>query len=401
VRILFVGFPDSIHVVRWINSIAGQGWDIHLFPSTNSPLHKDFRDITTYGFGRFRPRELHPTIQWKQLWPHRGLSRLSGTKFGSKTGLTDRSRWLARVVKRLKPDIVHSLELQHSSYLTVAARSHLPAELFPRWVVSNWGSDIYLFGSLAEHHEKIREVLSVCDEYICECERDIELAFEYGFQGQAWPVLPNTGGFDLQRVQALRAAGPPSARRTIALKGYQNWAGRALFGLRALEMCADALSGYSVSIYSADDDLLLAAELFSRRTGLPVQVLPRGSSHDEIMEMHGRARISIGLSISDAASTSALEAMVMGSFPVQSNTSCLGEWARNGETALLVHPEDPDEIAAAVRRALSDDEMIDRAAEENSRIAAQRLDHVAIRPLIIDSYQRLLERQPASPRPTR
>jgi hypothetical protein len=40
----------------------------------------------------------------------------------------------------------------------------------------------------------------------------------------------------------------------------------------------------------------------------------------EILKLHGRPRISISLSISDAISRSVLEAMVMGAFPIQRMT---------------------------------------------------------------------------------
>jgi glycosyltransferase involved in cell wall biosynthesis len=106
-----------------------------------------------------------------------------------------------------------------------------------------------------------------------------------------------------------------------------------------------------------------------------------------MLRLHGRARVSIGLSISDALSTSALEALVMGSFPIQSNTSCLGELLRDGQSGMLVHPEDPEAVAAALRRAVTDDELVDRAAEINSRIAAEYLDRSTIRPQVVEMYE--------------
>jgi glycosyltransferase involved in cell wall biosynthesis len=99
--------------------------------------------------------------------------------------------------------------------------------------------------------------------------------------------------------------------------------------------------------------------------------------------------VSIGLSISDGLSTSALEAMVMGAFPVQSNTSCLTELVNDGETALMVPAEDPVEVAAAIRRALSDDAMVDRAAEFNARLAAEHLDYNVIQPRVVEVYERI------------
>jgi glycosyltransferase involved in cell wall biosynthesis len=149
------------------------------------------------------------------------------------------------------------------------------------------------------------------------------------------------------------------------------------------------LKGYRVAIYVASPEVKIAAELLTHSTGIPIDIVPP-SSHEEILRLHGRARVSIGLGISDAISTSLLEAMTMGSFPIQSNTSCANEWVQCGETAILVPPEDPDAVAKALRRALSDDALVDRAAEINAGVTAARLDRSVIQPQVIAMYERIL-----------
>ena len=299
----------------------------------------------------------------------------------------DRAWALASTISRVRPDIVHSLEIQHAGYLTLAARELLP-DAFPTWIVTNWGSDIYLFGRLAEHKERIRAVMGSCDYYGCECQRDVVLGRTFGFCGALLPVLPNTGGFDLKRAWELREPGPSSARRLILLKGYQGWAGRALFGLRAIRLCAHALRGYRVAVYLAGEDVRIAAELVRLSTGVPIDIVP-ACSHEDMLRLHGMARASIGLSISDAASTSFLEALGMGSFPIQSCTSCADEWIEGGVTGLIVDPEDPEMIAQAIRRAVTDDELVDRAAELNWQTAVDRLDYGKIQQQVIEMYERV------------
>jgi glycosyltransferase involved in cell wall biosynthesis len=141
-------------------------------------------------------------------------------------------------------------------------------------------------------------------------------------------------------------------------------------------------------VYLADEDVKIAAELVSQTTGIPIEVIPY-CPHEDMLRLFGRARVSIGLSISDAISTTLLEAMVMGSFPIQSCTSCADEWIVDGESGLIVPPEDPEPIAAAIRRAVSDDALVDRAAELNSKIAQERLDQAIIRPQVIAMYERI------------
>lgn len=298
----------------------------------------------------------------------------------------DRARRLAGSIRRFRPDIVHSLEMQHAGYLALAARNHLDGR-FPAWIYSCWGNDIFYFGSQPEHEGLIREVLTACDYAIADCQRDVRLLREFGFEGEVLGVFPVAGGYDIQHMQQLRQPPPVSSRRVIALKGYHDddWAGRALVALQALHMCADSLREYEVVVYSASPNVRYAAEYVSRVTGLRFTVLPY-CPHDQIVKQLGHARIAIGVSVTDGTPNAMLEAMVMGAFPVQSDTISTAEWISQGVNGLLVPPEDPEAIAAAMRRALFDDALVDRAAEINRRMTAERIDRLVIQPQVIAMY---------------
>ena len=141
----------------------------------------------------------------------------------------------------------------------------------------------------------------------------------------------------LAMAQARLEQLPPSARRVIALKGYQSAYGRCLDALRAVEMCADALKDFRLTIYIASPDVRIAAELMSQRTGLAVEFFP-DSSYEESLRMHARARVSLTVNISDGLPLSTVEAALMGAFPVQTNTSCVSERLEDGVGTLLVKP---------------------------------------------------------------
>lgn len=435
--LLMVAMPGSIHVVRWINQLVDQDLDIHIFPSTGGVIiHPEMEGVTFHS----------PIFPWaKKIGKHKrgNSSRLSLTaadflrSYLKKSGSTSqcaecdgqnigssqpqaaslsteipdptfaqqirqflrqqvlerfmpgfRGKRLLKVIRSVRPDLVHSLEIQAAGRLTLEAKQKF-AGSFPSWLVTNWGSDIFLFGKLQRHQAKIREVLANCDFYSCECERDVRLARQFGFSGLTMPVFPNTGGFDLAELKEVRERIQVSDRKVILLKGYQNWAGRSLVGLRALSRCKDVLAGYSVVIYLASPDVDIAAELFADETGIPVRIIPNNTPHQEILSLHAKARISIGLSISDAISTSFLEAMVMGSFPIQSCTACVDEWIEHGVSGMIVPPEDPDIIEMAIRSALSDDVLVNEAAAINWRIAQERLDSLLIKKKVIDMYSSL------------
>lgn len=382
---------DSIHTVRWISQFNDLGWEIHLFPAVDWGMtHPDLENVTVHHSFYCRHDNLGHSlnIRGRNLY-NQSVSRAAIFFYKSR-----RPRYridqLAHLVKQLKPDIVHSLEFTLAGYLTIEAKKIL-GNKFPKWIATNWGSDIYLFGLLKAHEKKIKEVLANCDFYSCECARDVVLARKFGFKGKVLPVFPNTGGFDLKKIGKFRTKGKTSKRKVILLKGYQNWSGRALVGLRALERCADILKGYKIVIFSTfpGSDVEIAAEILTKRTGILTKVVYE-TAHKNILKLQGQARLYIGLNISDAISTSLLEAMVMGAFPIQSNTSCACEWIENGKTGILVPPEDSEIVEIAIRQALGNDKLVDEAAHLNLETAKKCLQKEDLKKEVINFYRLVL-----------
>ena len=382
-RILFVGPAGSIHAARWSSQLAETGWDVHFFASIPSAIRSDFQDMTMYGASARRPPGLDPNVRVRGFWPFR-----RGTWHAALPLRRFFAPALAGLIRRLRPDLVHSLGIQHGGYLTYDARTRLGGSL-PPLIVSTWGSDIYYFGRLREHESRVRDVVEAADALHTDCERDMRLAREFGFSGEPFGVFPGGGGFPLDELERLRRPGAASARRLVVLKGQNDWTGRALVGLRALGLCADALQRYRIVIPFASENVKTAADLLVRKTGLSVNVESRWISHERMLALHGGARISIGLGISDGASVSMLEALAQGAFPIQSCTACADEWIDDGVNGSIVPPDDAEAVARAIRRALSDDELVDRAAERNATVAAERLDANVIRPRVIERYEEI------------
>ena len=59
----------------------------------------------------------------------------------------------------------------------------------------------------------------------------------------------------------------------------------------------------------------------------------------------------------------------------------------DGKSGLIVPPEDPHQIADAIRRAISDDALVNRAAEINGRVVKERLEYSMIQPQVVKMYQ--------------
>jgi len=385
-KILFVVMVQSVHVARWISQLDGTGWDVHLFPSMwPARVHAELSGVTLHGVGLLEPVDLPDGVRVAGLYPfRRGGFRAEELRRRWFAGPQQRPRQLAAVIRRIRPDIVHTIEMQHGGYLTDESRRYVRGR-FPKWIYSCWGNDIYYFGRLEEHKPRIRSVLSHCDYFTADCYRDSRLAREWGFQGRDHGYFPGPGGFHLERMRDLRAGGPVAARRAIAIKGYDHWGGRALNALKAVHRCADVLGDYELVVYSAPPHVRSVVRHIAAVIGLNISVMP-SCSHDDMVRLMGRSRISIGNSISDGTPNSMLEAMAMGAFPVQSDTVSTAEWIEDGKNGLLVDPEDPGTIESALRQALSDDALMEEAARRNTELTDRRIARDVVVPRVRSMY---------------
>jgi len=389
-RILFVTLGESIHVARWIKQLEGQDWDIHVFPySAYEGIHPELENVTVHNLVQRPKQNVSATVRQTGLsWPlPRG--RRSATALIQNFDHFKQPARLARLIRSLRPDVIHSLEMQRCGYLTLTSRKQLNGQQLPPWIYSSWGSDIFFFGRRPDHQPKIREVLSLCDYFIADCQRDVQLARDFGLRGEVLGVFPVSGGFDLQQMKQFGSGIPIADRKVIAIKGYQSeeWGGRALNALEALRMIAAQLEDFEVVVYSATEDVRQHAENLAQDIGIKLSVLPQSHSH-EIVKLMGRARIAIGIGLADGTPVAMLEAMIMGAFPIQSDTVSTAEWIRDGENGLLVPPEQPEVIARAIQRALTDDELVEQAARVNADIAAEQLSQEVIRPRVIEIYKK-------------
>jgi hypothetical protein len=313
---------DSIHSARWLEQFSDQEIDFLLFPSSpNRRIHPQLRALL----------ERNTTANYRivPLGKSFGLPLWILDKFTNNLFRGTLLRW---TIRNYKPATLHALELQNAGYVSLRALSkHKPDGL--RFIATNWGSDIFWFQRFPEHRAKLQALLKLADAYSAECHRDVALARELGFTGEALPVIPNAGGFS--NTDLSMPLLPPDKRKTIALKGYQGWVGRAKVSLEAVREMAEELSDYKFVVYSANKSVIKLASQVAKDTGLDITAHAKGSlSHQQVLELFAKSKIYVGLSESDGISTSMLEAMAMGAIPVQTSTACCDEWFKDSGVAV-------------------------------------------------------------------
>jgi glycosyltransferase involved in cell wall biosynthesis len=375
-KILVIGMADSVHVARWLRQFAEQPIDFTLFPSSpHRRIHLGIKQLLRGETGQMSVVVKPASMKWL-AFVLSALDLLFANVF--------RSRLLRQVIENETFDLIHVLELQHAGYLLVDTKL---APNLPKVLITNWGSDVYWFQQFPKHKQKIIELLKIASAYSAECQRDLEIVRSLGYLGVVMPVIPNSGGVDVSGLP--KHISPPSQRKKIVIKGYTGFVGRALTTLRALEHVADHLDGYEVVIYSASLRVRLRALVLRLKHRVTVRIIKKRTPHSAMLRHFSESRIYIGISLSDGISTSLLEAMATGCYPIQTGTSCACEWL-TATSGAIVSPSDIQEIGQRIREAITNDTLVDEAAKTNMAIIQSRASTQVVSPVALGFYQDLL-----------
>jgi len=360
-RILIVGMADSVHLARWLSQFSSSPIDFVVFPSSpHRHIHILLEELVASTTNQMT-LTLQPSSMRSLALPLSALDIPFRNFF--------RSRLLRRLIQTNTFDLIHVLELQHAGYLLLDTKL---TTTLPKVFITNWGSDIYWFEQFPKHKERIIQLLKLASHYSAECQRDIDIVRRLGYTGITMPVIPNSGGINLDEIP--KDSLPASQRKKIMIKGYTGFVGQAIIALKACELAADHLTDYEVIIYSASLKTRLRAMKLRHIHKVHVTILKKRTQHNEMLRYFSESRIYIGISLSDGISTSLLEAMATGCYPIQTSTSCCDEWITNQTTGTIVINLNPALISKNIQDALVDDQLVDLAAILNIMRSAEAID---------------------------
>lgn len=281
-----------------------------------------------------------------------------------------RAKLLAREINKFKPDAIHIMETQHAGYLTERALDTINVN--PIVILSIWGSDLFWFQQFHKHLIKLKKVLAKVDLLVTECRRDQELAVSLGFKGNFFESMPATGGMNTELLREKAQEAPAKERKWIAVKGYSGFVGQGKDAIKVVSQIESEIKDFSVMVYSAGIGTLWQARKLKKKMGGRLVIARKHKlSNTEIQEMFLKSRAALGLSLSDGLPATVKEAMCMGAFPIQTSTSCAGEWFTNGEGGILVEPNQIRDTATTLLRVLRDDELVESAMIKNLNMSKQ------------------------------
>lgn len=373
-KILLVSMP-STHVLRWIENLKDTTHELYWF------------DV----IGRGTMETTIPVQQFTH-WEKRKRSNVKGEYFLSNNYpllfekvepylKVTANEQLETIIKEIQPDIVHSFEMQSCSYPIRKTMAKYPNL---NWIYSCWGSDLYYYKQFSNHKIRIKSVLARVNFILTDCNRDYNLAKGLGFKGKYAGVIPGGSGFKINELKGLQL--PLEQRKIILVKGYQHQFGRGLEIVKALHSLQSEVQNFDVVVFGSHNVVMK----YIQENKLPFTLYYRHDlSHNQLLELMGKSLIYIGNSISDGMPNTLLEAIVMGTFPIQSNPGgATEEMIRHGENGLLIeNPESIEEIREQIRFAIANPKMIENAIKINTILAQEKLEFEMNKKKIMALYE--------------
>lgn len=274
---------------------------------------------------------------------------------------------LRKIVEKTKPDIVHALRIPFEGMTA----SFLPKKI--PLAVSIWGNDLTLHASGSSLMKKLTiRTLERANGLAADTQRDIRLGKLWGFAGDKITlVVPGNGGIDITATRISAEQGdktlswiPQNQQIVVNPRGFRPGSVRSDTFFRSIPLILGQCPN-TIFLCCSMANQPEAIEWMNRlKIGKQVMLLP-GLPQEMLWSIFRRAKVMVSVSQHDGTPNSLLEAMTCGCFPVSGDIESMREWITPGINGLLVDPDSPEDLAAAVINALQNDALRGSAAAIN------------------------------------
>jgi glycosyltransferase involved in cell wall biosynthesis len=325
-RVLVVGELASPHVQRWAPALAEHGVE-----------------VITAGLGRAE------TDDAVSLGSASGRARRYASALPA----------LARLIRRVDPDVVHAHFVSSYGILAAATCGRRPL------VLSAWGDDVLFYGAKRSWHRgAIRGALRRARAVTYDAE-DLRRAVV--------AIAPDTRtvsvvfGPERAWTEAPRCPAP----RILSARGFNElyWQEGILEAFAAV---ADRHPAWGLDVIDWGAAPGVAASMVAASGVADRTNLVPWCTRAELQAMMLRAEVVCSVPSSDGTAASLLEAMASGAFPVVSDVPANREWVAHASNGLVVRAGDVTALAEALDLAMADEGLRRRAAERNRSMIAER-----------------------------
>ena len=397
-RILFIGPGDSTHTHAWVDLLKDEPFNIRVFIPPRMMSPPDFWKVKTYitGYERraFDPAtrmRLVDTGKAKRL-VDRALARAGGRTWDTSKYAEE---WLARIIRSWRPHIIHTFSLDAGEFYLRVRQSYGIGGA-AKWVLqARGGADLAWSHHNPELRGKIGEVLRACDQLLSDNTQNFRIARELGVREEQLSsigTVPGTGGIDIKGL-AGKWEGQPSTRRVILWPKVYEWPwSKAMPIYEALRLCWERIQPCEVDMLATTPDAKMYYWTLPEQMRQACRLRDR-VPRSEALDAMTRARVMLAPSLVDGTPNSMFEAMAAGALPIVSPLETIIPVVKDEENVLFARNLYPEEIAAALVRAMTDDKLVDEVARRNLELVTRIANRDEVRPRVIKFYESLVDNE--------
>lgn len=386
-KILFIGNGGSSHTHSWIDLLQDAPINVRLFSMAGIPP-QDWAVKTYLATPVVYPQ---PSKTRKLLTPFSDkLPRVGASVYFK---LSNPQAWLAKVIKDWKPDIIHTLGLDSGGKFYFETIKKYGSNNDFRWVLQlRGGSDLSLTHQDPNQVDELQKILGSADQIIS----DNRVNFDYlksldvdTTKIASIAPVPGTGGMDIEAMSELSPANPSESRIILWTKAYTTPWTVGLPVLEAIRLAWEQIKPCEIHTLWTTEEIkmwywTLPADL--RESFIIHDRIPR----EDVLKLMAKSRVLLAPSLLDGIPNVLYEAMASKTFPIVSPIETIKTVVEDEKNVLFARNLYPQEIADALIRAMSDDTLIDQAAETNLALVRQIANRGTIRAKVVTFYQDLV-----------
>lgn len=378
-RLLFVADGRSPIAQNWIRYFAESGDVVYLAStfacSLDFPLKE--MEITPVAFSAAKKPSLSPRPASSRMI---GLRTAIRHYLGTLT-IPRASQRLRGFIERVKPDLVHAMRIPYEGMLAAEAYTGAPL------LVSVWGNDFTLHApstSMMRHYTKW--TMNVADALHADCQRDIRLGKEWGFDAKK-PTLVTPGNGGIKTDIFYPPSKPVEAPVIINPRGFRAYVRNDVF-FQAIQLVLKKIPGAKFICASMAGESQALKWIEQLNISHAVELLSP-LPHTQMADAFRRAQIVASPSIHDGTPNSLLEGMACGCFPIAGDLESIREWITHAENGLLTDATDPQKLADSILEALENKTLRQKAAGINAKLISERAEYSRNMELVEKFYQTL------------
>ena len=376
-KILFVADGRSPTALSWLRYWVEAGHTVHLvstFPC-DIPAGLASFHVVPVAFGNMAGTQVNNT---SVMPPRPG-------KLGSLRSFLRRLRYFlgplslpfyqARfrsLVDEIQPELVHALRIPFEGMLSTATPPGIAL------VISTWGNDITLHarGSFLMSYWT-RRAFNRADGLITDTQRDIHLAYEWGFEhGKPTLTVPGSGGIRLEEIATVSGSETlpdelPDVPIIVNPRGQRPGSLRQDVFFQAIPA---VLREFPQAVFvcpslRGDNKSERLVDILGIRSN--TKLWPR-LSQAQLWKLFQKSQIFVSPSVHDGTPNSLLETMACGCFPVVGDIESMREWVQPGINGMLADATKARSIADAIVQAISQPALRESAAKYNAALIVER-----------------------------